>query len=173
MSNEAGQGCAVRNFYLPRYTIISKRQPTVDGICTRLAFHADRAESSKLVAFAFFEQVDTNIFSPVAGTRVTKTVSPVAAECIELVSPSDFTGFEVLTSYYLGCYYAGYQDYNNNGGIDVWITAGDQTENSNVTYALDTEGIDALTADIKFPTVTLGTTPTATLGTTPTATLGG
>ena len=150
MANEAGQGCTERAISGPNITRVSYGAPaSTGGSVTRLAMANRAAVGTGEARFAFFT-ASGNDLTAVAGSRQTGLAyDATSAGCKEFTSGNDdFTAFNVSAGNYLGCWCDKGLSFTASGGTGYWAYAGDGTEADGLTFTLDDNGIDSLTADI-------------------------
>lgn len=156
MANEAGQGCVVRGTSVGGYTIVSKGGPaSTGGSVQRLAAYMYVNDHITPTKFNFYTA---------SGDYLTSTESPAISlasgstgeSCYEWNAPGDFTAFSVNSGEYLGCFskappVGNAQYYQFNSGAGMWYIQGDYSVCANTLFTLDTDALDALTADILAP----------------------
>lgn len=147
MANEAGQGCTDRASKLNSYTFVSEGAPaSQSGSVNKLEVFGSW-DASDTMYFAFFT-ASGNDLTTVVGTRTAITSGTGLQECKTYNAPGDFTAFSVSQDEYLGLYNPQAQDYDGSGGAGVWYLITDNTDVSGVTFTLDADMLDALSADI-------------------------
>ena len=146
MANEAGQGCSARANIDNDKTFVSYGAPaSIGGSVSRLAAYIGNAAGA--ATFAFFTASGNNL-TTVSGSQTAPLDYGATAECEAFNAPDDFTAFSVSSGNYLGCFATFAQNRSISGGSGFWSLTGDYTNVNGQAFTLDSDGIDALTADI-------------------------